>query len=101
MFNCESSNLFNYLLLMWVANIAFERNSHFRFDSKLILDSYFTILKHCSLNFKELHAADSRRVAETYYNLGVALGHNVKFDEAVVALEDAIKVLKLRYVYIH
>lgn len=59
-------------------------------------DQAVTDITECLNKRKELHAADSRRVAETYYNLGVALGHNVKFDEAVVALEDAIKVLKLR-----
>jgi len=55
-----------------------------------------TDITECLNKRKELHAADSRRIAETYYNLGVALGHSYKFDEAVAALEDAIKVLQLR-----
>eukprot|EP00088_Acartia_fossae_P038560 TRINITY_DN3_c0_g1_i12.p1 TRINITY_DN3_c0_g1~~TRINITY_DN3_c0_g1_i12.p1 ORF type:complete len:473 (+),score=213.12 TRINITY_DN3_c0_g1_i12:36-1421(+) len=50
----------------------------------------------CLEKRKKLYAEDSRRIAETHYHLGVALGHFNKFDEAVVALESAIKVLKLR-----
>jgi len=50
----------------------------------------------CLNKRKALYAADSRRVAETYYHLGVALGHFNKFDEAVKALEDSIACLELR-----
>lgn len=50
----------------------------------------------CLAKRKVLHAGDSRRIAETNYHLGVALGHFEKFDEAVVALEDAIKIIQLR-----
>ena len=50
------------------------------------------------LYIKELHKADSRRIAETHYELGVALGHFNKFDEAVKSLEDSIACLKLRFV---
>lgn len=39
---------------------------------------------------------DSRIIAETHYQLGVALGFNKQFDEAVNALNDAIGVLQLR-----
>jgi len=40
--------------------------------------------------------ADSRRIAETYYHLGVALGLHDKFDEAIKNLEDAILVITKR-----
>jgi len=50
----------------------------------------------CLNKRKVLHAEDSRRIAETNYHLGVALSHSNKFDEAVVALQDAIAVLKKR-----
>merc|ERR1712004_325222 len=39
---------------------------------------------------------DSRCIAETHYRLGVALGFNAQFDEAVNALSDAIGVLEKR-----
>merc|ERR1712200_271334 len=55
-----------------------------------------TDITECLNKRKELHAADSRRIAETYYNLGVALGHFDKFEEALAALQDSIKVLNLR-----
>ena len=38
----------------------------------------------------------SRCIAETHYQLGVALGFNAQFDEAVNALSDAIAVLEKR-----
>jgi len=53
-------------------------------------------ITECLTKRKELHAADSRRIAETHYQLGVALGHFNKFDEAVKSLEEAIACLKLR-----
>ena len=53
-------------------------------------------ITECLNRRKELLAADSRQIAETYYNLGLALGHYSKFEAAVGALEDSIKVLKLR-----
>merc|ERR1712113_1218203 len=39
---------------------------------------------------------DSRNIAVTYYQLGVALGFDMKYDEAVTTLEKAIGVLKKR-----
>merc|ERR1712066_977860 len=39
---------------------------------------------------------DSRNIAVTFYQLGVALGFNMKYEEAVVKLEEAISVLKKR-----
>jgi len=53
-------------------------------------------ITECLNKRKVLHPADSRRIAETQYQLGVALGHFEKFDEAVKSLEEAIKCLKLR-----
>eukprot|EP00088_Acartia_fossae_P038566 TRINITY_DN3_c0_g2_i1.p1 TRINITY_DN3_c0_g2~~TRINITY_DN3_c0_g2_i1.p1 ORF type:complete len:485 (+),score=228.94 TRINITY_DN3_c0_g2_i1:47-1501(+) len=53
-------------------------------------------ITECLNKRKELHSADSRRIAETHYQLGVALGHFNKFDEAIKSLEDAISCLKLR-----
>merc|ERR1712096_469808 len=43
---------------------------------------------------------DSRIVAETHYHLGVALGFNSQFEEAVDSLSSAIKIIKERIKYI-
>merc|ERR1711934_655279 len=40
--------------------------------------------------------ADSRCIAETHYQLGIAQGFDMKWEEAVVSLEAAIKVLEAR-----
>jgi len=40
--------------------------------------------------------SDSRNIAETYYQLGVALGFHMKYEEAVTSLEAAIAVLDKR-----
>jgi len=53
-------------------------------------------ITECLNKRKELHPADSRRIAETQYQLGVALGHFEKFDEAIKSLNEAIACLKLR-----
>jgi len=42
--------------------------------------------------------ADSRCIAETHYQLGIAQGFDMKYEEAVVSLEAAIKVLEARIV---
>jgi hypothetical protein len=39
---------------------------------------------------------DSRCIAETHYQIGVAQGFNLEFDEAILSLDGAIKVLELR-----
>lgn len=39
---------------------------------------------------------DSRNIAVTFYQLGIALGFNMKYEEAIVKLESAIGVLKKR-----
>ena len=39
---------------------------------------------------------DTRCIAETHYQLGVAQGFNLQFDEAVISLEGAIHVLQIR-----
>ena len=40
--------------------------------------------------------SDSRNIAETHYQLGVALGFHMKYEEAVTSLEAAIAVLDTR-----
>jgi len=49
-------------------------------------------LQACLVKRKEI-ASDSRLIAETHYQLGVALGYNTKFDDAVKALNEAKTVL--------
>merc|ERR1719273_499923 len=39
---------------------------------------------------------DSRCIAETHYQIGVAQGFNLQFDEAMLSLDGAIQVLQLR-----
>jgi len=50
----------------------------------------------CLRRRQDLLPEDSRCIAETHYQLGVALGFNAQFDEAVNALSDAIAVLEKR-----
>ena len=54
------------------------------------LSSFFMMFKYC------IFFVISRCIAETHYQLGVALGFNAQFDEAVNALSDAIAVLEKR-----
>jgi len=53
-------------------------------------------LKVCLNKQKELLPNDSRIIAETHYHLGVALGHNKAYDDALTNLEAAISVLDNR-----
>ena len=53
-------------------------------------------LTMCLRRRQDLLPEDSRCIAETHYQLGVALGFNAQFDEAVNALSDAIGVLEKR-----
>merc|ERR1719219_864682 len=53
-------------------------------------------LNMCLRRRQDLMPEDSRCIAETHYQLGVALGFNAQFDEAVNALSDAIAVLEKR-----
>jgi len=53
-------------------------------------------LTMCLRRRQDLMPEDSRVIAETHYQLGVALGFNAQFDEAVNALSDAIAVLEKR-----
>ncbi len=53
-------------------------------------------LTMCLNRRQDLLPEDSRCIAETHYQLGVALGFNANFDEAVNALSDAIGVLEKR-----
>merc|ERR1719309_1249813 len=50
-------------------------------------------LKLCLIRQKTLLPADSRNIAETLYHLGVALGFHKNYDEALMSLDAAIKVL--------
>merc|ERR1712080_536050 len=45
---------------------------------------------------QEMMPEDARCIAETHYQLGVAKGFNMQFDDAVVSLEASINVLKIR-----
>ena len=55
-----------------------------------------TIIIYCWLLLQEVLPEDSRNIAVTFYQLGIALGFNMKYEEAVVKLEEAIAVLKKR-----
>merc|ERR1712183_289855 len=48
------------------------------------------------LKKQEILPKDSRVVAETHYQLGVALGFNSEFEEAVESLNSAIRIIKER-----
>jgi len=52
-------------------------------------------IKMC-LKKQEAFSKDSRLVAETHYQLGVAQGFNSQYDEAVESLNSAIKIIKER-----
>ena len=45
---------------------------------------------------QEVLPDDSRNIAVTFYQLGIALGFNMNYEEAVLKLEEAISVLKKR-----
>jgi len=53
-------------------------------------------LTTCLERRKKLMPEDSRLIAETHYQLGVAQGFNIEFDAAVSSLNDAINVLQKR-----
>ena len=53
-------------------------------------------LTMCLRRRQDFLPLDSRCIAETHYQLGVALGFDTQFDEAVNALNDAISVLEKR-----
>merc|ERR1711981_1101872 len=53
-------------------------------------------LETCLRRRQEMMPDDSRCIAETRYQLGVAQGFNLQFDEAVTSLEGAIHVLQIR-----
>eukprot|EP00096_Caligus_rogercresseyi_P001951 TRINITY_DN134_c0_g1_i3.p1 TRINITY_DN134_c0_g1~~TRINITY_DN134_c0_g1_i3.p1 ORF type:complete len:448 (-),score=226.38 TRINITY_DN134_c0_g1_i3:5-1348(-) len=53
-------------------------------------------LNSCLRRREEILPSDSRSIAETHYQLGVALGFNLRFDDAVKALESSIGVLSSR-----
>ena len=53
-------------------------------------------LETCLRRREKEMPGDSRCIAETYYQLGVAQGFNLQFDAAVISLEGAIQVLQKR-----
>merc|ERR1712123_385340 len=53
-------------------------------------------LTQCLDRQKASLPADSRSIAETHYQLGVALGFHMKYEEAIASLEDAVTVLNNR-----
>jgi len=53
-------------------------------------------LKVCLNKQKDLLTNESRIIAETHYQLGVALGHNKAYDDALTNLECAITILEKR-----
>jgi len=50
----------------------------------------------CLTKQQEVLPDDSRNIAVTFYQLGIALGFNMKYEEAIEKLESAIAVLKKR-----
>ena len=50
----------------------------------------------CLTRQQEVLPDDSRNIAVTFYQLGIALGFNMKYEEAIEKLESAIAVLKKR-----
>merc|ERR1719228_322818 len=62
-------------------------------------ENYPQAVEDLTICFKrrtESLAADSRCIAETHYQLGIAQGFDMKWEEAVTSLEAAIKVLETR-----
>ncbi len=55
-------------------------------------------LTTCLKRRQELLPRDSRCIAETFYQLGVAQGFNLQFDEAIESLGEAIGTLETRIV---
>merc|ERR1712223_2303969 len=53
-------------------------------------------LETCLTGRQQMLPEDSRCIAETHYQIGVAQGFNLQFDEAVTSLEGAIKCLQTR-----
>merc|ERR1712001_453774 len=53
-------------------------------------------LETCLKRRQQMLPEDSRCIAETHYQIGVAQGFNLQFDEAVTSLEGAINVLQIR-----
>merc|ERR1711936_418344 len=62
-------------------------------------ENYVQAVEDISLCLERQQASlpsDSRSIAETHYQLGIALGFHMKYEEAVVSLEAAITVLETR-----
>lgn len=78
-------------ILRLVKSVAFSRTSNDFSSSQAVED-----LTCCLRRRQELLPEDSRCIAETHYQMGVALGFNLEFDKAVASLNDAIAVLEKR-----
>merc|ERR1712098_949384 len=50
----------------------------------------------CLTKRKEILPADSRSIAETHYQLGIALVYSDKFDDAESSMQNAVEVLSTR-----
>jgi len=53
-------------------------------------------LTSCLAKRKEILPADSRSIAETHYQLGIALVYSDKFDDAESSMQNAVEVLSTR-----
>ena len=62
----------------------------------LFIDQAVEDLELCLARRVASLPSDSRCIAETHYQLGIAQGFDMKWEEAVVSLEAAIKVLETR-----
>ena len=63
---------------------------------KVMKDEFSMEKRLNNTNFKAVLPEDSRNIAVTYYQLGIAQGFNMKYEEAVDTLGLAIGVLKKR-----
>ena len=65
-------------------------------EKQKVMNDEFSISKRLNKYFKAVLPEDSRNIAVTYYQLGIAQGFNMKYEEAVDTLGLAIGVLKKR-----
>ena len=65
-------------------------------EKQKVMSDDFSIAKRLNMYFKAVLPEDSRNIAVTYYQLGIAQGFNMKYEEAVDTLGLAIGVLKKR-----
>ena len=65
-------------------------------EKQKVMNDEFSTSKRLNKYFKAVLPEDSRNIAVTYYQLGIAQGFNMKYEEAVDTLGLAIGVLKKR-----